>query len=65
MSITIINVGDLPNSMNKIEYMLDSEEELNDLPTDIAPGSFASLVDCTAGWRLDAHGEWVKIGGDD
>lgn len=64
MSFSIIKQNEQPNSAMLIEYMIDSQSDLQSLPTNVAPGSVAATADLTAIYRLDNSGEWVKVGGE-
>lgn len=64
MSFVIVNQGDKPNSPLLAEFMIDSQSDLQYLPTDVPPGSIAATADLMTVYRLNISGEWVKVGGE-
>ena len=60
--VTVIKHRDDYNDTRFVELMIDSEDEVEELPTDVAPGSFATTNDLSAVYRFGSNGKWKKVG---
>lgn len=60
--VTVIKHRDDYNDTRFVELMIDSEDEFQELPIDVAPGSFATTIDLSAIYRFGSDGEWKKVG---
>lgn len=65
MAWTILKIGgEGENYGNRhIEYSIDSEEDVKDLPKDQAPGCAAYNAELTIIYRTDNNGNWKRVGG--
>ena len=43
-------------------FIIDSEDDIENLPTNVMPGSMARTADCSVLFSLDNSGSWVRIG---
>lgn len=46
---------------NVKEYTVDTESDIADLPTDIAPGSTAFVISTSATYMLNSNGSWNQV----
>ena len=59
MAFKIIEVSGNTNSTNQMSYMIDSEDDVQQLPTDIAPMSIA-VTNTGELYVLGVDGVWHK-----
>ena len=62
MSVHIVKINEQPNSADYVEYMIDSASDVSSLPTNVAPGSFASTTNMLNIYRLSNAKVWTKVG---
>lgn len=43
------------------QYILDSETDIKDLPTNITPGSIAFIIENSKYYMLNHQGQWVSV----
>lgn len=48
-------------SYNLTDFVLDTEDDVANLPIDRAPGSKAFVIDTKTSYILNSHREWKKI----
>lgn len=46
---------------NVQEFIMDSEQDVQNLPSSVAAGSVAICIDTSNVYMLNSHGEWHKI----
>lgn len=46
---------------NYKEFILDTEDDLTNCPTDCAPGSTAFIVEGAKAYMMNTQGQWVKL----
>lgn len=46
-----------------LEILLDSAEDVDDLPTDCSPGSFAYTANMDHAWQMSPSHEWIPLVG--
>jgi len=50
---------------NVYEYIADTEDDIESLPTTVGKGSTCLVIATGAVYILSPSGEWAKLGGDD
>lgn len=48
-------------SYGLIEYVLDNESDMDDLPVDSPIGSTAFVISTTSSYMINSKGEWIKM----
>lgn len=61
MSYKVVKRGDEYHDQDYREFILESEADVSDLPTDAAAGSVAYLQDMTKTYMLGADGVWREV----
>lgn len=59
--VSIVKVNGKPNSSNYAELMYEDSSDIQNLPTDVAVGSYAVKIDGSALYRLDSSGTWIEV----
>ena len=53
----------VPESANKVEVLIESANDLNNLPDNLAAGSIAYTASLSLMYMKAIDGAWTKIGG--
>lgn len=54
----------IPEDANKAEVLIQSVDDLDDLPETLSPGSTAYKADLSLLYMKDLDGSWKQIGGE-